>query len=106
MQPLRCSPEHSPELKRKLKAGDGRAVAMALTVALARALELFLATSATEFVDLAFRKYKAPSSQIYSLSSQNYVSYTKSQEGELLETKIQCYVSQLNKPDLLQHDIL
>jgi hypothetical protein len=42
--------------------------------------------AATKSVDLAFRKYKAPSSRIYSLSSNNYVSYTKSQEGELSET--------------------
>ena len=49
MQPLRCSPGHSPELKRKLKrklkAGDDRAVAVVLTMALAKALELFIATS-------------------------------------------------------------
>ena len=52
MQPLRCSPGHSPELKRKLKrklkAGDSRAVAMVQTVAVARALELFIATERTE----------------------------------------------------------
>ena len=51
MQPLRHSPGHSPELKTKLKADDGRAFTMALTMALAGALELFFATFLRTLID-------------------------------------------------------